>query len=717
MTDTTAATVARIAELRQRALAAQRAGQFIEAEAAYSEIVAAVPADAKAWHSLGIIALHAGRSDLAADRLRRAIGIDARNPEYFANLGVALCGLARPSEAIESFRTAISLRPDYAPAYSNLGNALCTLGRYAEAEASYRGALRLRSDYAEAHNNLGGALRSQGRLAQAEASFRAALRLRPTYADASSNLAAVVRDLGRHAEAEAVCREALYLQPEVAQLHAALGLTLYGVGRLTDAEASCREAVRLRPTYAEAYNTLGLILQELGRPAEAAASYRRALQLRPNYPEAHNNFGNTARQLGLLDEAEVSYREALRLRPEIAEVHNNLGNLLCDLGDLPGAEAHYCEAIRLRPVYAEAHTSLGVVQRHMARLPEAEASHRHAIRLRPDLADAHNNLAYVLLTAGRYDEGWREYEWRWRTKHLAPGVREFAAPVWTGEAIGDRVLLVHAEQGLGDTLQFCRYVPLVPGDRIVLEVQPSLLRLLSRLPGVGAIVAQGEPLPRFDLHCPMLSLPGALGTALETIPATVPYLAADPARVRMWRDRLKGMDGLRVGLAWAGGRRANVAPELVTADRRRSIALKSLAPFGETAGVMFVSLQKGDAAKQSADPPPGMALYDFTAELTDFAETAALVEALDLVISVDTAVAHLAGALGKRVWLLNRFDTDWRWLLDRDDSPWYPTLRQFRQPTFGDWDGAVAAAHQALRRLAAEHRSRSWPRPREAGEA
>jgi hypothetical protein len=337
----------------------------------------------------------------------------------------------------------------------------------------------------------------------------------------------------------------------------------------------------------------------------------------------------------------------------------------------------------------------------LGRSAEADASFREALRLQPDQADAHANRGMALLLAGQFEEGWREFEWRWKTAFMATRARNFAAPLWNGEAIGDRVLLLHAEQGLGDTLQFCRYAPLITGGaRVVLEVQASLVRLLSRLPGVAQIVARGESLPPFDLHCPLLSLPRAFGTTLETIPAATPYLAADPAEATLWRKRLASLPGLRVGLVWAGGPRTPV-PKLIAIDMRRSLTLKTLAPLAEVSGVSFVSLQKSSPAAQAANPPPGMALADFSVELHDFAATAALIEALDLVISVDTSVVHLAGALGKPVWLLNRFDNCWRWMLKREDSPWYPTLRQFRQPSAGDWSSVISAVKDALQHLVA----------------
>ncbi len=448
---------------------------------------------------------------------------------------------------------------------------------------------------------------------------------------------------------------------------------------VSEAVARYQTALRLYPDDAELHDNLAHALSDLGRLAEAAASCRELVRLRPGDPSAHLKLGSVLRSLGRAAEAAECYREALRLRPDYPEALSNLGNALYDLG-------HPHEAV---------------------------ASFRAALRLRPDDAEIHTNLAYALLLGGKLTEGWSEYEWRWKTSGLSRAVRDFAAPLWNGDAIGDRVILLHAEQGLGDTLHFCRYVPLVAARaRAVLEVPAPLARLLAQLPGNAAITVQGEPLPPFDLHCPLMSLPRAFGTTLETIAAPVPYLWAPHKSVAAWRERLAGLDGLRAGLVWAGGRRPDARNAAV--DSRRSFRLAMLAPLAEVSGVSFISLQKRAPAAGSANPPPGMVLHDFTPELHDLADTAALVENLDLVISVDTAVAHLAGALGKPVWLLNRFDTDWRWLLDRDDSPWYPTLRQFRQPSPGDWASVVLVAREALQRLAAGDHDQLRPRSQAA---
>ena len=558
-------------------------------------------------------------------------------------------------------------------------------GRRAEAEAAYRNVLAVEPAQPDALHLLGVIAHQAGDNERAVDLIRRALAANPEFAEAHSNLGAALRQLGRDTEAEAALRESLRLRPESAATHNNLGNLLSGSGRYEEAAASFREALRLQPDYAEAranlgvllgrlHSTLAHVLFDLGRAVDAEASCREVLRLRPDDPQAHLNLSSVLRVLGRPAEAADCCREALRLRPDFPEALSNLGNACFDLNRTGEAIAHY----------------------------------RAALRLWPGAADIHNNLGYALLLGGQFAEGWEECEWRWKTNDMSRAARDFPAPLWNGEPAGDRVILLHAEQGVGDTLQFCRYAPLVAARaRIILEAPAPLVRLLSRLPGSPAIAVRGEPLPAFDLHCPLMTLPRVFGTTLESIPADIPYLSAPPGRVAAWRERLAGLSGLRVGLVWAGGPRWDTRDAAV--DARRSTRLATLAPLAGMSGVSFVSLQKGAAAAESADPPPGMALHDAAAALHDWTDTAALVEALDLVISVDTAVAHLAGALGKPVWLLNRFAPDWRWLLGRDDSPWYPTLRQFRQPAPGDWAGVMLAVREALQRLAAGDRGQLRP--------
>src|SRR6516162_43297 len=451
------------------------------------------------------------------------------------------------------------------------------------------------------------------------------------------------------------------------------------------------------------WNGLGRDFAAREQYEDALACYDQALALRADIPPIWNNRGNALRNLDRLDEAEKSLREALRLRPDFANAHNNLGRVLDDLGRFEEAEASIRTALRLEPEHAFAHCYLGLVLHHLGRAREAEASYRTALRLRPEYRGWRGALGHALLLAGQLEEGWKEFGSHWQTESKVS-----SGPLLE-EAIGDRVILLVAEQGHGDTLQFCRYVPQIAANarRTVLAVQPSLVRLLSRLPGVSEIIASGGQPSSFDLWCTLMSLPHAVGTTLETIPATTSYLTADPADVAHWRERLASLAGLRVGLCWAGGRTRNLRQ--IANDRRRSITLDTLAAFGEISGVQFISLQKGPPAAEAARPLQGMELHDFTEDLHAFADTAALIDSLDLVISVDTAVAHLAGALGKPVWVLNRFDTDFRRPRDRDDSPWYRSVRQFRQPTPGDWHSVISRARGALHQLAAGDHSQLRP--------
>jgi Flp pilus assembly protein TadD len=479
------------------------------------------------------------------------------------------------------------------------------------------------------------------------------------------------------------------------------GFDLHRAGQMDAAEPCYRAALQRRPEFPAAWANLGLLRMAAGALDEAEQHQREALRLDPAFPDAHNGLGLVHYHLGRVAEAENCFRGCLRLWPEHPGATLNLAVALQSRGRLQEAEAVYRDALRLGADAAQVHNNLGVLLRELGRVAEAEANCREALRLRPDMADAQANLAMVLLLTGRWAEAWPYYEARWRIGDLAAARRAFAPPLWTGEQpVAGRTILLHAEQGFGDTLQFCRYAPLVAarGGRVVLEVQPPLVRLLAGLRGIAQVVAQGDALPDFDLHCPLMSLPRAFGTTPETVPGNVPYLAADPALADAWRDVLAALPGRRVGLVWAGSGRAWLA-HAAALDRRRSMRLADMAPLGSVRGCSFVSLQLGPPAAQLNEPPEGLPVYDVADRLGDFADTAALVANLDLVITVDTAVAHLAGALGRPVWLLNRFDSCWRWLLGRDDSLWYPGLRQFRRDGQEDWASVMQRVADALEQL------------------
>jgi Tfp pilus assembly protein PilF len=460
---------------------------------------------------------------------------------------------------------------------------------------------------------------------------------------------------------------------------------------------SYNRAIELRPDYAEAYNNRGNALRGLGRYAAALANYDRAIALKPNFVEAHYNRGRTSRDLGRPEEAVLAYDRAIALKPDLTAAHVNRGNALRDLDRPEEALASYEAAIALNPNHARAHYGRGAVSWELGRPAEALSSYDRALALEPDLVEARYNKGLCHLAMGDYERGWDGFEWRWKSRYVASRSDLPGAP-WLGEyPIQNKIILVHAEQGFGDTLQLCRYVPVLAAQaRVVLQVPRPLLRLLSGLAGVAQIVENDDPLPRFDAWIPMMSLPLALRSVIDTIPSTIPYLSADPERMAAWRQRLSVLPGRKIGLVWAGSPLRG-SPRAEAMDRRRSMTLERFAPLTSVPGLSLISLQKGEPAAQARTPPTGMTLHDWTNELDDYADTAALVEALDLVISVDTSVVHLAGALGKPVWVLNRYDQCWRWLLDRTDSPWYPTARLFRQPSAGDWSAVIRDVVHALR--------------------
>jgi Flp pilus assembly protein TadD len=436
---------------------------------------------------------------------------------------------------------------------------------------------------------------------------------------------------------------------------------LFGRGEYQELEAQAQALLRQHPHSGFAWKALGLSLKMQGK--DAMHALQKSAQLLPNDAEAHNNLGNALRDLGRIEEAAASFRRALKYRPGYAEAHNNLGNALRDLGQFE----------------------------------EAVASFRRALKIRPNGADMHWNLSMPLLAQGQYAEGWREYEYRWNTGAMP--TRGLAQPLWLGDAeLSGKAILLHAEQGFGDTLQFVRYATLVAarGATVYLEVPPLLKSLAASCAGVAAVFAPGETLPPFDYQCPLMSLPLACKTELATIPGTVPYLAASPAKIAYWQEKLGQKAALRVGLVWAGDPRKHLAAGqgVRAIDAQRSIHFDRLLPLMEIPGIEFISLQVGDDARRQADGNPR--LIDFTDELRDFEDTAALIANLDMAICVDTSVAHLVGAVGKPVWLLNRYNTCWRWLTGREDSPWYPSMRIFRQPSLGDWDSVIADVKQSL---------------------
>ena len=540
-------------------------------------------------------------------------------------------------------------------------------------------------------------LHRQGDLTTAETFYRRVLVDAPAHADALHLLGVVIAQRGQPEAAITLIQAAIATTPNDANMHANLGRACKAAGRLDEALTAFDRALALGSKDPGVHNDRGNVLLDLDRAALALDSFGQALALSATYAEALGNRGNALRALNRHAEALDSLDRAIALKPDLADAHSNRGNVLQDLDRHLDAVASYDRALALQPDHLDALVNRGVALRAMCQQAAALASYERALAIRPDHVTARTNRSLCLLQTGDFGKGWVEHEWRLRMPVFAATATRFRDPPWRGsDSLTGKTILLHAEQGFGDTLQFCRYVPLVAGRgaRVVLEVGRPLLRLLTSLDGAAQVIPGGSPTPDVDVHCPLLSLPLALGTMLETIPPPA-HLRPDPEQAAHWQHRLAALPGRRIGLVWEGSSLKR-HPEGRAADRRRSITLRHFAPLGMIPGSFFVSLQTGTAAAQTAAPPPGLAVHDFATELTDFADTAALISALDLVITVDTAVAHLAGSLGKPVWILTQFDADWRWLLNRTDSPWYPSARLFRQSSFGNWNGVIAEVSAAL---------------------
>jgi Tfp pilus assembly protein PilF len=602
----------------------------------------------------------------AAAKCRAFLDEKPDSPDLLHLMGVIEFQRGRLDSAKTWIEKGLAQRPDSVEMLCNYGYVLLAQKKYAEAIGVFNRCIALHRDFTKAYCGLGAAYQESGRDDDAIEAYNRACAI-----DGKNHT--VLNDLG------------VLLKKKGAHEQAAIRFT---------------QAITARPDYPPPLNNLGLLYLSMGNSAAAEDLFRKALACSPEYPEALNNLGTVLHNRGDFEGSAALYAKALAARPGYTSALNNLGAVLCQQGAFADSIAICGKALAVAPNHPEALNNLGNALEAAGELPQAITAYKQAIAVKSDHAEYHKNLGMALLAAGRFDEGWPEYEWRWKTKQFADALPNTQKPLWAGEEAQGRVLLIRAEQGFGDTVQFCRFAPLAAarGLRVMLEVQPSLVSLMKSLSGVERVFAQGEPLADHDVWRPMMSLPMALKTRLETIPAETPYLGAKAENIDAWRDRLKGLSGsaMKVGLAWAGKPRIQ-SPDLMAADRRRSIAPELLAPLMDCKGVRFYSLQKGGPSA-----PGEFGIIDCLDVCVDFADTAALIAGLDLVISVDTAVAHVAGALGKPVWLLNRFDNCWRWLRGREDSPWYPTMRLFRQPSPGDWKSVLLRVKNELEKAAAD---------------
>ncbi len=598
----------------------------------------------------------------------------------------------RLDDAERGYRATLDIDPAHVDALHLLGVLRHQLGAHAEAADLVGRAANLRPQDAALQLNLGNALKALGQIDGAIERFRNALTLAPTFPLAHYNLGNAYAAAGRHEDAADAFQRSLRLQPANASSHNNLGNALHALGRHEDAIACFQRALELQPGHAGAHNNLGMALNSLDRAAEATEHFRAAIAAQSRFVAAHFNLANTLNATGQHVEASVVFETVLTLQPNFPPALFGLGNALAAMGRPKQALPHFERVVGLDPKFALAWLSLGTTHHALGAPGAAVRAFDEALRLRPDLAAAHMNRAVSWLTLGDFAHGLPEYEWR--LKAMAQRTPQ-TLPRWNGEPIEKQTLLVHAEQGFGDTLQFVRFVPLVAqrAARVVLEVQPQLVPILApaALEWRVTLIAQGSPRPQADLQCPLLSLPLALGTDVDTIPARTPYLSVPPNYRRKWRGSIGGHAKRKIGLAWSGR---------LQQQENRTIPLAELEPLFALDGIDWIILQpelsSEDRVALDAYPRAGT-IHRFDKRIGDFADTAAIIERLDAVVSIDTSIAHLAGALRKPLWLMLPFAADWRWFVDEPRSPWYPGAHLVRQREPGAWAEVVANVANELR--------------------
>jgi tetratricopeptide (TPR) repeat protein len=653
-----------IDESIQTALEHHQAGRLQQAEQTYRQILQINPQHVQAMHLLGVLASQTGQQRLAMQLISAAIRLDSGNAAMHVNLGEAYREAGELEQAQVCYTTAARLDRRMAQPHFCLGMLHERRGDLQAAAECYRYAVLLKPDYAQAHFCLGNLWRQAGDSQAAIASFERAVESDPGFCEAILNLGSMSRECGRIDEARGYLRRAIQLRPDVAEGHFFLGNLEGAEGNWPLAIECYENAVRLNPNMAVAQARLGAALQTQRKLDAAMARYRIAIQLQGDYCEAYFNLGTALAELGRIDEAVEQYELAAHHAPDFIAAHINLGAIYQDRGQEEQALEKFDRALAIDP----------------------------------DAADPHFNRALILLRRGELTAGWVDYQARLRLP-IFP-VRRRDEPLWDGTPIPGKTLLVHAEQGLGDTLQFIRYLSFAKerAGKVVLQVQDVLIPLLKQTATDpifrDTLYGYDDPLPPFDYQIPTMSLPGVAGTTMENIPAPIPYLSIGEEAIENWRQRLSDLGGFRVGIVWKGS-------STHTSDQARSIPLAEFAPLARLPDVTLLSLQKRDGLEQldGIDFEVRRLGEDWDQTAGPFVDTAAVMKNLDLVITADTAAAHLAGALGVPVWVALGTRADWRWGLEREDTPWYPTMRLFRQTREGDWTDVFARIAAALQEL------------------
>lgn len=675
-----------IAEALAQGLEHQRSGNLAQAEQIYRQIVAADPNRADAWSLLGTLAQKVGRHDLALEYLRQALNLKPDSAINLFHVAASSDSLGRFEEAEAYYRRALALAPNFAEAHYNLSNILRRQGKKDEMLAHLREAVRQKPTLVEALNNLGNALGESGEFAQSVACYREACRLQPQRADGFANLGNALLQVDDAEQAAHCFQRAIQLRPDDYQGYYNLANALRKLDRRLEAIPLYRQALELNPETTAPLNNLATALIEEKRFDEARTCLERVLQIDPDSIEARTNFGALNQRQKNPTQAQDYYQQVVDRRPDLYIGHFNLGNVLGERGYFPAAETHLRRAVQIKPDSIDANYYLGVALKEQGKLAESIEWLENVLRLDPEHKDAHFYRSMVWLQLGEFERGWPEYEWRWAQEDAVP--RHFPQPLWDGSPLDGKTLLLHAEQGYGDILQFCRYVPLVKehqatkDSKVIFEAPERLVPMVSTVGGYDQMVEQESGLPPFDLQCPLMTLPRIFGTTLVNVPNKVPYLSAKKSLVTKWKKELQKSKGFKIGITWQGN------PNF-KGDRYRSFPLACFRPLAALPGVQLISLQSGPGTEQTPEFVEQFSLLELGPRLDKnvggFMDTAAVMRNLDLVICPNTAAAHLAGALGVPVWVPLSTVPEWRFLMDRDDSPWYPTMRVFRQREQDNW--------------------------------
>lgn len=651
--------IASVQDALREGLSHHQSGRLQQAERIYRDVLATDQNCAPAWYLLGALAHHAGHSEAAAQMIERAIRLGLKNCETYNNLGECYRCLGKHQEASDAYQASLQLNPNHAETLNNFGLLFNNLGRFPDAIPMLEKALILNPNLPAAHYNYGVTLAGLGRVDDSIKAWQAAVQLNPEYLLALKDL----------------------------------GITLQARGRVDEAVGVLRRLVERYPDFAEGHADYADALSAANMHEEAIREAKRALEFVPNRPDFHNTLGIVYYRAGRFEEALQATLKAVELDPNFVPAIDNIGNIYDKMENYVEAARWFERVLSIDPANLSTCKGLFTAYFKTNRCVEALELAERVLRHEPNHPRVHFDRGMILLAMGRYIEGFEEYEWRVRCKGFQYLSRSFQQPLWDGSDQPGRTLLVYGEQGFGDIIQFIRYVPLVlqKGLKIIAEVSPPLCPIIESIPGITKVVPFGSLLPEFDLHSPLLSLPRIFKTTVETIPQQVPYLFPDKARI----DRIRSSvamhaRGLKVGLVWGGNERV---------DPKRSTSIKSLSVLSDMPNVSWFSLQTDEHREKLKDAPPEMNILDLGRGVNDFADTAAIMSEMDLIITIDTASAHLAGALGMKTWTLIPFVPDWRWFLTGDTTPWYPTMRLFRQEQPNDWAPTIAQIKNELLQL------------------